>query len=424
MSQQNWCSQYSPRRGALLPFGAALAFSFATSPAGAAPTADCYDAVARPKPIYVSGSSAVKPFLGLVAKLLAAEGMPYTIIYQSQGSCNGVKTIFSADPAARLMKDVPASGGKPSNYAVFFAPDGSTTEECFLDPMGNPVDVGVSDVFWSTCDGVTMPKDTQISDYEGPVQPMTFVVPSASSQRTISAEAAYLALGLGGNGGVSAPWTESQYFFIRNASSGTQQMLARAIGVPAATWWGVDQGSSSAVRENLKLLLDPTKAEKALGVLSTDIADDERSNLRILAFQAKGQSCGYWPDSTPFSNDKRNVRDGHYSVWGPVHFYTRVSSNGLPTPAAGALVSRFAAPKLDQGLLEAVIKKHLVPKCAMKVQRSEEMGRLSPYTTDSRCDCFFESVSNGSTSCQPCSLPGECPSDRPACNYGYCEPGQ
>ena len=410
---------------ALLVGGAALLTGGAARAQTEEPTVNCLDPALRPKPIYIAGSSAIKPFLGVVAKLLAAEPEPYTIIYQSQGSCTGVNAIYSESAADRVIKDIPEVGDKPANYAIFFLPDGESTEECFLEPdTGNVVDVGVSDVFATSCEGIATPAGVQIRDYEGPIQPMTFVVPSASTQRSISSEAAYLAFGLGGYAGASAPWIDPMFFFIRNDKSGTQQMTSAAIGVPAGQWWGIDQGGSTAVKENLKLLVDNASAEKAIGILSTDLADSERSNLRVLAYQARGQSCAYYPDSTPFSADKRNVRDGHYDIWGPVHFYTRVEGSGLPSPAAGALVTRFAAPKLDQGLLEVIVRKHLVPKCAMKVQRSEEIGPLSPYTTDARCDCFFEVVSNGATSCQPCTLPGECPAERPTCNYGYCEEGQ
>src|SRR5262249_54908072 len=158
---------------------------------------------------------------------------------------------------------------------------------------------------------------------------------------------------------------------------------------------------------------DPATAEKAIGILSTDITDDERSNLRVLAFQEKGQKCGFLPDSTPFASDKVNVRDGHYPIWGPVHFLTRVTG-GLPSPAAGSRVIRFAQAKLDVAVLNAIIAKHLIPKCAMRVKRGSELGALSHYTTDARCECYFELRANGSTSCKPCSGPGECTPDAPA----------
>lgn len=405
----------------------AAAALLAASPALAqknTPTVDCVDP-ARPNIVYVAGSSAIKNFLSVTAGLLAANDPPYTIVYQSQGSCTGVKAVFSEVAEERVIKDIPATPEKDANYAVFFNPDG-TYQECFLDPAGNEVDVGASDVFATTCDFPAAPAGVTIADYEGPIQPMTFVVPAASQQRNISAEAGYLAFGLGGQSGSfsAAPWTDATFFFVRNASSGTQQMVSRAVGVPADQWWGVDKGGSSAVRDDLKLIVDAASADKAIGILSTDVADSVREDLRILAFQAEGQSCAYWPDSTPFSFDKQNVRDGHYPIWGPVHFYARQEAGGLPSADAAALVTGFAKPSLDIELLEAIIAQHLVPKCAMHVQRTAEMGELSRYQTEYRCDCFFELIAEGSTSCQACTLASECPAERPACNYGYCEVGE
>jgi len=264
------------------------------------------------------------------------------------------------------------------------------------------------------------PAGVQIADYLGPIQPMVFVAPALSSQKAISAEAAYMAFGTGGNKGASAPWTDPDYFFVRNASSGTQQMVARAINVPADKWWGVDRGGSSGVVNGIKVLLDQSLAEKAIGILSTDTADANRDTMRILAFQSYGQNCAYYPDSTPFLTDKQNVRDGHYPLWGPVHFYTRVT-NGIPSSAAAALVTQFAAAKLSTSLVETVAKKFFVPKCAMHVDRTSEMGPLKSYTTESRCDCFFEKTVNGATSCKACAQASECPANAPACSYGYCE---
>ncbi len=404
-----------------MPLRLAVTLSFISSLAlaqTAVPTIACQDASeGRANVIYVAGSTAIRPFLGVVASLVQNDG--YTIVYQSQGSCTGAAAVLDPDLTKHVIKDVPAVGSKPANYAIAFLADGSV-KECSLDPAGNTVDVGASDVYASTC-GYTIGSD--VSDYEGPIQPMTFIVSAVSSQASISAEAAYMALGMGGNGGTSAPWTDPTYFFIRNASSGTQQMVARAIKVPADKWWGVDRGGSGAVRSGMKTLLDQSGAEKGLGIVSTDIADDERANLRILAFKPFGALCGYLPDSSATSFDKRNVRDGHYPIWGPVHFLTK-TSGGVPSAAAAALVTRFAAPKLDQTLMSAVINKHLVPKCAMAVKRTAELGPfVGRAANDYRCDCFFERTATGVTpaACTACTSNAECPASAPTCNYGFCE---
>ena len=80
-------------------------------------------------------------------------------------------------------------------------------------------------------------------------------------------------------------------------------------------------------------------ANNAVGILSTDFADSVRGSLRILAFQDTGQLAGYYPDSSVTTRDKRNVRDGHYAIWGPLHLFTRLGANGYPASApAGEII--------------------------------------------------------------------------------------
>jgi hypothetical protein len=251
---------------------------------------------------------------------------------------------------------------------------------------------------------------------------MTFVVPSTSPETSISAEMAHVVFGLGNSDTMAAPYLTPSLYFVRNSGSGTQQMMARAIGVDATKWWGKDRGSSGNVRDQLEAVA-PVDSSQAIGILSTDFADPERSRLRILAFQGTDQTCGYYPDSTLFDRDKRNVRDGHYSIWGPEHFFAQVTG-GLPSPAAAAFVTRFSTPRLDQSLLDAIIKSGLVPTCAMTVHRTEEMGPISSFSPEFQCGCYFEaSVPGGAApaSCQKCGGPGDCPAAKPACNNGYCE---
>lgn len=418
------------------PIASATAFAFVLALSAAAsaqtqtPTVNCV-APGRSNVVYVTGSSALKPFLASLAPLLAADSGSYTIVYQSQGSCTGVNNIYSTndDPSTggRIIKDI---GGAKPNYPVFFKADGST-QECWADgvmganyPAGPYpyVDVGASDVYASSCGAMDPGGGITIGDFHGPIQPMTLVVPAASTQKSISAEAAYLAFGRGENNPstLGIPWIDPTYFFVRNASSGTQQMVARAIGVPANQWFGIDRGGSGAVQTGVKVIVDPATAEKAIGILSVDLADAERSNMRILAFKARGQSCAYLPDSNINSHDKINVRDGHYPIWGPVHLYAR-TSGGLPNTAASALLGRFSTPKLDPSLVDAVASKGLVPQCAMKVSRTEEMGPFASYQPPFGCGCYYDLKANGATSCKTCKATSDCPATAPACNYGYCE---
>lgn len=364
------------------------------------------------RPIYVTGSSALKSFIGVVGKLLASDGSPSTVVYQSQGSCVGVSTVFDPSPTKRVIKDV------PGNYAIYYRADGSS-KECGLPADGQAVTIGVSDVYAASCG---FGADAAVTDYTGPIQPMTFVVPAGSKQTAISAEAAYYAFGLGGGQeDESLPWVDPSFFFVRNAGSGTQQMIAKSIGVPAGQWWGVNRGGSGAVRDQLKVIVDPVQSDKAIGILATDLADTDRANLRILAYKAHEQECAYLPDSTLTSRDKANVRDGHYDIWGPSHLFTR-TSNGTPVdPGALTFLARFVTPQIPDDLLNAEIDGALVPTCAMRVSRSEEVGALSSFQPPYSCGCYFDQRTTGTTSCQSCESATDCPASEPSCNFGFCE---
>jgi ABC-type phosphate transport system substrate-binding protein len=370
----------------------------------------------RGQVLVMTGSSNFPPLLAKLAPLILATG--YTPVFQVTSSCNGVKSVFSAQPGDQVVSDpAPAPNAK---YAVYFNPDG-TSSACTLGPGGMHVDVGESDIFSTTCSGFGAPTDG-VGEYLGPVQAMTFVVPGKSDQSAISAEAARAVFGAGGTN--ASPWTDPSLYFVRNAATGTQQMIAHAIGVPANAFWGQDRGTASNVDALLRVISDDALARQAIGIISADYYDGDRANLRALAFQASAQDCAYLPDSTPFKLDKRNVRDGHYPIWGPIHFFTSVA-NGIPTsPAAQAFVSIVSVPSIPKPLLDAFISSSLVPGCAMHVQRSEELGPLAAYAPPFECGCYFEASVDGSPppGCSACRSASDCTDPaRPACNLGFCE---
>jgi ABC-type phosphate transport system substrate-binding protein len=387
------------------------------------PTLECIDSSRQV--VVVGGSTAIQPFLSVVAQLLVGTG--FQIVYQPSGSCTGATQMFSPDASKRVVKDI---AGKP---ALLFSPDGKTSQPCtFSTQNGVPpvtavaLDVEASDVFAGSCDPTyTVTPGGPIGEYFGPIQPMTFVVKSESKETSISAQMGHVVFGRSSNDPGSMPYSDPSLYFVRNSGSGTQQMISRAIKVDAGKWWGVDRGGSTQVLAQLQAV-SALSANNAVGILSTDFTDAVRGSLRILAFQDIGQLSGYYPDSSVNTRDKRNVRDGHYAIWGPVHFFAQLTTNNntLPNTAASALVTKFTAGKLDQPLLDTIIKSGLVPPCAMTVKRSTEMGPLEPYAPPSACGCYFEAhVPDGQApaSCQTCGGPADCPSDRQACNNGYCE---
>jgi hypothetical protein len=366
--------------------------------------------------VYVTGSTAVKTFLGTVAQVLARSDIPgqtpYTIVYQGQGSCVGVDA---------MLKNVPIKG--TASYWDPNVTDLTQAErKCDLPADGILVDIGASDVFASTCSDLPQGLPSNIGDFFGPVQVMTFVTPQASTQRAISAEAAYFVFGFGADSGVT-PWTNEDLLFRRSATSGTQGMIAKTIGVPASQWRGKENKSSDDVKNKL-LAVPADQADAALGILSADIADDLRGQLRVLAYQDYKQNCSFYPDATPTASNKQNVRDGHYPIWGPLHLLVRLVS-GVPSDIVQQIVGQLSgAVDLPNGinLIQLYAQKHVIPLCAMHVSRGSDGGGLKSFAPEKPCGCYYDSLVTGQTSCPVCKGKGDCPATAPNCSYGYCEP--
>jgi hypothetical protein len=140
------------------------------------------------------------------------------------------------------------------------------------------------------------------------------------------------------------------------------------------------------------------------------------------------QHCAVFPDSTATARDKRNVRDGHYSLWGPLHLLYKVDDHGAPanpdirqglTDVVGYLAGTKA---LRNGvrLIDVYAQSGLVPECAMRVGRTKDGGNITPRLSASPCGCLFEARTTGSTSCSSCVVQGDCRAGE-TCSQGYCE---
>ncbi|HEX7666988.1 MAG TPA: hypothetical protein VF407_20805, partial [Polyangiaceae bacterium] len=305
----------------VLSFAAAgAAFSFA----GNASAIGC-DQINGNKVVYVAGT--VKPYVTAVARALFNDtsngNHPITVIYKGITSCLGIDAIVNSTPL--------------TGTGFYYDPASTATnneQTCDLPlPEAGLVraDIGSSDVFAPTCTSYPNGFPTDIRDGFGPVQAMGFVVPSASTQKSISANAAYLLFGLGAEAANISPWSHSEHVFKRNETSGTSLLIGADINLPARKWKNTDPMFSG------QMITDLTSAgadsEATLGVLAkTDIVGALESQLRMLAFKDYNQSCAYYPDAGETSKDKQNVRDGHYSIWGPTHFYVRTSGGAVSDP--------------------------------------------------------------------------------------------
>ncbi len=378
--------------------GAAISVSLLAS--NSADAAPCKDILMNP--VYVTGGG--KVLVENLAKVLAP--LNVNIVYFLQGSCKAVDAILT---------DVTITG-----IANYWDVAGNKLE-CDLDLAGDIADIGISDVFASTCQNLPNGLPSTIRDFFGPVEAYGFVVPKSSSQDVISREAAYFVYGFGAESGVS-PWDDEALILKRDVDSGTQQMIGLAIGVPPDRWKGTSVASSTDLVTAINTSINP---EKTIGILTAEAAGTNSLQLNMLAYQTKDQTCGYWPDSTRTSKDKKNVRDGHYDIWGPIHILARVDNNGMPLNAETADVIDYMtgikSPNAGFNLIDILADAGLVPLCAMRVSRNSELGPLASFAPERSCACYYDSRTTGKADCMSCTDDSGCTESAPRCNYGFCE---
>ncbi len=359
-----------------------------------------------PNPVYINGGGGI--FIENLGRVLSAEGI--TLVYKRQGSCLAVDSIVNGTPL--VGTEAAGTGGLYWDSSMEYA--------CDFDLDGNVANVAISDVFASTCSSLPNGLPQDIGDYLGPVEAYGFAVPRQSTQESISREAAYFVFGFGADSGV-LPWTDPAAIFTRGESSGTQQMIAVATGVPVDRWKGTLASSSSDIVAKLANAVDK---EKAIGILASEVAIENELAVKLLAYQETDQDCAYYMDSTPTAKDKVNVRDGHYPIWGPFHVFTKLDQDGYPLDKVAADIVSYAVgtkdpPGLD--LVQVLASAGIVPECAMRATRNAEMGPLSSFQPPRSCGCYFDALTKGSTPCEPCTASTDCPASAPACNYNYCE---
>lgn len=368
------------------------------------------DDVAFQNPIFGAGGSAITATLRRVAPFLAGLPEPVTIVFADPSACTGYREFLSnavngtfkyweADGTERQC--LPRVGGQPVDFAH----------------MGNPADF---------CQDQTLPAD--VVDLQGPVQTLNFIVDRDSDQQAISAEAVYFVFGLGAEGQV-APWTNTTHVVQRNSTSFVHLFAAAAVGLPPNSF--VTGGTVLTNQDeiiNAVVQFGALSPRTPIGYVSGSAADSRREDVRTLAFQSRGASCAFFPDSTANALDKINVRTGDYPIWTPGHFFYRLNpgtttpQNQLVADALGWIAGTVPTPNAA-GIVANIIASGDIPQCAMRAQRSGLVGPITPFAPVEPCHCFFERTATGAASaaCTECTDDNQCSGAAPKCRLGYCE---
>jgi len=379
-----------------------------------------------PNPVYVGGSSAFGPTLNAFAAKLAMENPPTTIIYQSSASCVGAT-------------DIAGSVALTGTNGVWFQSDGTQSPvNCTFDTSPK-LDMAVADVFYASCGTqAPQPQPSGVGDFFGPVQAMEIIVPKNNTTGYLTAQEGQ---DIWGCSTVPATITtiEPTGVFVRGPTSGTQIITGAGIGLDPSAFVGngtAQQVSSSGTMASTVGGYPTAHAGdlSAIGFLGADIFDAQHASstapLLALPFQAFGQTMAYNADSAPGVADRKNVRDGHYFLWGYEHLLANVDTSGVPTSAGakkliGLITGSMTDSSFDYVSLEG--KAGTIPLCAMSVKKADDVpGYIQSYTpAGGTCNCAYLAASLGTapSGCTACSSGdgGTTCSGGKTCQHGYCE---
>jgi hypothetical protein len=391
----------------------ALAVVAAPAPAAPPPPA-CTSLTNLTNPVYLQvGDTQLNLMKSLGRALRDNTPNPVTLLFVTSGSCTNIDNMYNHSAAITAAVQYVPSTAENATWTT-----ASPTQTC-TPPAGQFPDVANSALFVSSCTSQAAP--STVTSENGAIQAYVMAVPTASSQTAITFEEAYFVFGFG-MAGMVTPWTDPGQYFIRTITKSTLLTWAANIAVPGNKWLGQRFDGSPQVVMGLQSSMAP---ESAIGILGAEVYDGTRSTLKSLAFRAKDQYAAYWPDSTPSSFDKQNLRDGHYTVWSPtVWMYNNDGTGtGNPTnPNAKYVVDMIAghpvtpAPNFDPDVNVASVG--LVPDCAMRVSRQFDGGPLSLYKPATSCVCKYLSTVD-TTTCAACDTNTPCATG--TCRGGFCE---
>lgn len=374
--------------------------------------------------LYIENGDTQEPIVKKIGKLLMQSSSKLRVFYRNRPTCNIRDDLFShalmttvADGATpRPVRYIPSSAAfDPAGPApTCTVPDG---------PPAEPIALGIGATYLSSCTQ-TPAQPNDIGVFEGPVQAYAFITNKSSSQVAITAEEGYLAYGFTEGGGEAAPWTVQNLRFKRGNTASTTLTMASAIRLLPTQ---MQAAASSGTSEDLiaSVMNSPTP-EATLGILGTELFDQRRADIKLLAFKTFGQRFAYFPDSTSTRFDKQNVRDGHYLPWSPTPYIATVTPGTKTITDANArrfyeLVMGTRTGDDVDGLLQ-VVQSGLVPECAMKVTRTGDGADLSLYEDPAPCGCYFEkNVPQGTTTCTACTVGNDAPCNGGKCRFGFCE---
>ena len=230
-----------------------------------------------------------------------ARSSPITIIYDSsKGACSGHHRAlwrFAAESQRRQVLVAQRDRGG-----------------CDLAITGQAASFGALQLEAQRCPDIPATLPADIGRFDGPVGSVNVFVHPQSSQTSISSEALYNVYGFGADSGV-APWTDPSVMIRRNANSAVQIIWALPREISAERFHATTIDAQTNP-ESVRLVAESRESpgSNRFRVEPGRGFRKQSSRVRTLAYQDKGQTCGYWPTRRSTASTRRTCAAARYAL--------------------------------------------------------------------------------------------------------------
>jgi hypothetical protein len=382
-----------------------------------------------PNTVYMGGTTAVLPVIRHFGAKLKQVGVTLLWNENSEG-CGSVAALVI--PPKNLVR--------PTFSQYDEVGSGASSKIVISNCIGAPdqiPDLVINDTYWMSCfmsygasTGGVQPLPANLKEFVGPVQGIVPIVASSYLYYSDITVAELLDLYVCGANANILTFSDSRTIYnYDGTTSGIRELWARGLGASNGQVTQVGSGSLGLTAESMANTVASTiSPDTTIGYTSTEFYDENRDQVRALKVRGVNQVKAYLPDTDSTSLDKINIREGRYTIQGSLKLVTAVDANGVPLNAGAKKIIDWmqgnpAADPLPFDVNEVYAERGVVPQCAMRVTKDNDMPVFRHYTDPAPCNCSFEILATGKKcipGCTACTDSSTCPTGK-ICSHGYCE---
>jgi len=378
--------------------------------------------------VYMGGTTAVLPVIRHFGAQLKQAGV-LLLWNESTEGCSAVGSMVSHP--TNLTRPTFSSYDQIDSSAT-----GKVTISNCVGGLDQQPDLVINDTFWTSCygsysapvNGAPQPLAPSYKEFLGPVQGLVPIVAKSFYYDAMTVDELLDVYACGAKLKILGTFSDNSIIYNYDPhSNGMRELWARGLGASNGEVFPL--GLSTALGLTAQSMVDKVASTNSpdattIGYTSTEFYDANRGLVSGLKVRGVNQVKAYLPDSDATKLDKINIREGRYTIQGALKFVAQVDSTGVPTNAAAKKIVYWMqgnplADPLPFDVNQIYALNGVVPQCAMRLTKDNDLPVFKHYTDPSPCNCSFDLLATGKTSCTPCSAAAPCATGR--CSHGYCE---